>query len=265
MGVRTDTLMSSWLLMQIKIIYNLIGSNIYSLFPCYAHSDRYNRQYLMYISYVYIFDIIIIYYYNINIIIFPLSFFLPLTADSSFLLANAQIVDFPIVYCNESFCKISGYNRAEVMQKSCRYVYVLPIYTHSRSLSLSLSLSLSVLYMFIYGICITYIHIKYCSCDQQLLGALSLSIAVTLYKITLKHTHTNTQYTRTIHIHTVNLRIRNQSLCMNSSHIHCMAFLLSLLFKCREIRYDIIEDHSFLRYSYDTPKIIRHKPSVTLQ
>ncbi|KAK9297306.1 hypothetical protein QLX08_008888 [Tetragonisca angustula] len=34
--------------------------------------------------------------------------------DSSFLLANAQIVDFPIVYCNESFCKISGYNRAEV-------------------------------------------------------------------------------------------------------------------------------------------------------
>lgn len=36
------------------------------------------------------------------------------SADSSFLLANAQIVDFPIVYCNESFCKISGYNRAEV-------------------------------------------------------------------------------------------------------------------------------------------------------
>ncbi|XP_051156319.1 potassium voltage-gated channel protein eag isoform X2 [Leptopilina boulardi] len=40
--------------------------------------------------------------------------------DSSFLLANAQIVDFPIVYCNETFCKISGFNRAEVMQKSCR-------------------------------------------------------------------------------------------------------------------------------------------------
>ncbi|EDX17930.1 GD17183 [Drosophila simulans] len=49
-------------------------------------------------------------------------FFLFFSADSSFLLANAQIVDFPIVYCNESFCKISGYNRAEVMQKSCRYV-----------------------------------------------------------------------------------------------------------------------------------------------
>ncbi|KAI8432500.1 hypothetical protein MSG28_004881 [Choristoneura fumiferana] len=40
-------------------------------------------------------------------------------ADSSFLLANAQIVDYPIVYCNETFCKMSGYNRAEVMQKSC--------------------------------------------------------------------------------------------------------------------------------------------------
>lgn len=42
------------------------------------------------------------------------SFFFLFTADSSFLLANAQIVDFPIVYCNESFVKISGYNRAEV-------------------------------------------------------------------------------------------------------------------------------------------------------
>lgn len=48
-----------------------------------------------------------------------------LTADSSFLLANAQIVDFPIVYCNESFCKISGYNRAEVS--------IYP--THNNSLS----------------------------------------------------------------------------------------------------------------------------------
>ncbi|CAH1263880.1 potassium voltage-gated channel subfamily H member 1-like isoform X1 [Branchiostoma lanceolatum] len=38
---------------------------------------------------------------------------------SSFLLANASIVDWPIVYCNEGFSKLSGYSRAEVMQKSC--------------------------------------------------------------------------------------------------------------------------------------------------
>ena len=44
--------------------------------------------------------------------------------DSSFLLANAQIIDYPIVYCSESFCKISGYNRAEVMQKSCRCTFM---------------------------------------------------------------------------------------------------------------------------------------------
>ncbi|XP_003738588.1 potassium voltage-gated channel protein eag-like [Galendromus occidentalis] len=44
--------------------------------------------------------------------------------DCSFLLANAQIVDYPIVYCSESFCKISGYNRAEVMQKSCRCAFM---------------------------------------------------------------------------------------------------------------------------------------------
>lgn len=39
-------------------------------------------------------------------------------------MANAQIVDYPIVYCNETFCKMSGYNRAEVMQKSCRCTWM---------------------------------------------------------------------------------------------------------------------------------------------
>ncbi|KAL5008520.1 hypothetical protein ScPMuIL_014101 [Solemya velum] len=45
--------------------------------------------------------------------------------NSSFLLANARIVDYPIVYCNDGFCKLSGYNRAEVMQKSstCGFMY----------------------------------------------------------------------------------------------------------------------------------------------
>ncbi|XP_052769346.1 potassium voltage-gated channel subfamily H member 1-like isoform X2 [Mya arenaria] len=44
---------------------------------------------------------------------------------SSFILANARIVDYPTVYCNDGFCKLSGYNRAEVMQKSstCSFMY----------------------------------------------------------------------------------------------------------------------------------------------
>ena len=48
-----------------------------------------------------------------------------LFTDSSFLLANARIVDYPIVYCNDGFCKLAGYNRAEVMQKSstCSFMY----------------------------------------------------------------------------------------------------------------------------------------------
>ncbi|XP_032811814.2 voltage-gated delayed rectifier potassium channel KCNH1 isoform X2 [Petromyzon marinus] len=41
------------------------------------------------------------------------------SADANFLLGNAQIVDWPIVYSNDGFCKLSGYHRAEVMQKSC--------------------------------------------------------------------------------------------------------------------------------------------------
>ncbi|KAG7258196.1 hypothetical protein CRUP_000595, partial [Coryphaenoides rupestris] len=39
------------------------------------------------------------------------------------LLGNAQIVEWPVVYSNDGFCKLSGFHRAEVMQKSstCRY------------------------------------------------------------------------------------------------------------------------------------------------
>ncbi|XP_038151594.1 potassium voltage-gated channel subfamily H member 1a isoform X2 [Cyprinodon tularosa] len=47
------------------------------------------------------------------------------TADTNFVLGNAQIVDWPIVYSNDGFCKLSGYHRAEVMQKSstCSFMY----------------------------------------------------------------------------------------------------------------------------------------------
>ncbi|KER20379.1 hypothetical protein T265_15326, partial [Opisthorchis viverrini] len=43
----------------------------------------------------------------------------------SFILANARIVDYPIVYCNEGFSKLIGYSRVDIMQKSgnCAYFY----------------------------------------------------------------------------------------------------------------------------------------------
>ncbi|CAG9534253.1 unnamed protein product [Cercopithifilaria johnstoni] len=40
-------------------------------------------------------------------------------SDTSFILANAQIVEYPIVYCNDGFAKMVGYSRAEIMQKPC--------------------------------------------------------------------------------------------------------------------------------------------------
>ena len=52
----------------------------------------------------------------------PLTLHLPLflPADSNFILANAQVSKgFPIVYCSDGFCELTGFSRAEVMQKSC--------------------------------------------------------------------------------------------------------------------------------------------------
>ena len=41
------------------------------------------------------------------------------------MLANAQIIDYPIVYCNEDFTKLCGYTRGELMQKSstCSFMW----------------------------------------------------------------------------------------------------------------------------------------------
>lgn len=49
--------------------------------------------------------------------------FVSVLSDTNFVLGNAQIVDWPIVYSNDGFCKLSGYHRAEVMQKSCTCRY----------------------------------------------------------------------------------------------------------------------------------------------
>jgi len=37
-------------------------------------------------------------------------------ADRNFVIANAQVENKPIIFCNDGFCELSGYARADVMQ-----------------------------------------------------------------------------------------------------------------------------------------------------
>ncbi|XP_023239843.1 potassium voltage-gated channel subfamily H member 6-like [Centruroides sculpturatus] len=39
--------------------------------------------------------------------------------NRKFLVANAQIENYPIIYCNDGFCEMVGYTRGELMQRSC--------------------------------------------------------------------------------------------------------------------------------------------------
>uniref|UniRef100_G3PNZ8 Voltage-gated inwardly rectifying potassium channel KCNH2 n=1 Tax=Gasterosteus aculeatus aculeatus TaxID=481459 RepID=G3PNZ8_GASAC len=39
--------------------------------------------------------------------------------QSKFIIANAQVENCAIIFCNDAFCKMCGYTRAEVMQKPC--------------------------------------------------------------------------------------------------------------------------------------------------
>ena len=45
--------------------------------------------------------------------------------DTAFILSNAQIVEYPIIYSNDGFTKISGYLRTDLMNKSstCNFMY----------------------------------------------------------------------------------------------------------------------------------------------
>jgi len=40
-------------------------------------------------------------------------------ADRNFIIANAQVDGLPIIFCNDGFCALCGYTRAEVVQKPC--------------------------------------------------------------------------------------------------------------------------------------------------
>ncbi|KAL7047400.1 hypothetical protein ACKWTF_002890 [Chironomus riparius] len=44
---------------------------------------------------------------------------------SNFVLGNAQVTGYPIVYCSDGFVELSGFSRAQIMQKgcACRFLY----------------------------------------------------------------------------------------------------------------------------------------------
>lgn len=46
-------------------------------------------------------------------------------ADSNFVLGNAQAHGWPIVYCSDGFCELTGFSRANVMAKGsgCKFLY----------------------------------------------------------------------------------------------------------------------------------------------
>lgn len=49
----------------------------------------------------------------------PLSLPLSFPTDRKFLIANAQMENCAIIYCNDGFCEMFGYSRMEVMQQPC--------------------------------------------------------------------------------------------------------------------------------------------------
>ncbi|CAI9546748.1 unnamed protein product [Staurois parvus] len=67
---------------------------------------------------------------------YPLPLFLPCEylcfpfLDSNFVLGNAQLPhSYPVVYCSDGFCELTGFARAEVMQRSCACTFLYGTHT----------------------------------------------------------------------------------------------------------------------------------------
>jgi len=55
----------------------------------------------------------------------PLSLSLSHFVDSNFVLGNAQVPNiYPVVYCSDGFCELTGYPRAHIMQKGCACTFL---------------------------------------------------------------------------------------------------------------------------------------------
>ena len=56
-----------------------------------------------------------------------------LISDSNFVLGNAQVPpSYPIVYCSDGFCELTGYPRAQIMQKGCACKFLYGTETEER-------------------------------------------------------------------------------------------------------------------------------------
>lgn len=43
-------------------------------------------------------------------------------AQNSIIIVNTQLPDFPVIYCNDAFCSLTGYDRSEVVGRNCRFL-----------------------------------------------------------------------------------------------------------------------------------------------
>ena len=62
------------------------------------------------------------------------------------MLANAQIVEFPVVYCSEEFSKLLGFPRSEVMQNSIRNDFMVGALTDRTTIGKYIVLIMLVVY-----------------------------------------------------------------------------------------------------------------------
>ena len=56
-------------------------------------------------------------------------------AGTCFVIGNAQVEGFPVIYCTKSICELTGYAKADLVQKSCALEFLCGPETDPNSIS----------------------------------------------------------------------------------------------------------------------------------
>ncbi|CAF1610343.1 unnamed protein product, partial [Didymodactylos carnosus] len=51
-----------------------------------------------------------------------------------FLISNAQLINKPTIYCNDAFCELTGFSRADIIQKPCTCEFLYGPETSDKSI-----------------------------------------------------------------------------------------------------------------------------------
>lgn len=115
-SIQTQLLQKMRRMLNMLRVWSCWGFLLYFyLFICVIKQVSYIRTFMIMICCFFTLKVWLDSRFNYYILVF--------LTDSNFVLGNAQVSGYPIVYCSDGFVELSGFSRAQIMQKGLLISY----------------------------------------------------------------------------------------------------------------------------------------------